>query len=168
MKVIYYSLIIGAIFVSCNTKQQLRLKGIWIPEEVNWEDGSFETFYFYNDSDFILLSSTQKSINASIYFQAEPGFRLSDGRFEDIESKGLITFTTLYTFIKLPGEEIPIKPITAELILSIKENEVVSFQYRGIRFIKTHKYTHKSVQAIEAMRVKMVPQLLNNLNSGRQ
>ncbi len=57
------------------------LKGIWIPETINWTNGDFDTYYFPNDSSVIIISSVQRKTGDSIYFNSEEGFNIKKGAF---------------------------------------------------------------------------------------
>jgi hypothetical protein len=150
------------IVISCNTtsKNNLKIEGFWIPETVNWEDGSFNTFYFYNDTAFLLLSSTQKLINDSIYFQSESGFVLKQGSFK-IRSKisAEIRFRTLYRLIHIEGDTIPSTLSNDWLILNVKDQRIKSFLFAKVRYLQTFKFDDTSRKTINSFLIKLVPNI---------
>lgn len=149
-------------FVTCKTEEPYKpnINGIWVPESINWEAGSFSTFYLYNDTSFILLSSTQKYIDDSIFFQAEPGFILRQGAVISIDSsKAEINSRVLYRFITLPGETTPSALINENLSLMTEGRNIASFEYKGVKYVRTNKYTSQSVSTIKNLATKMAPDL---------
>ena len=44
-----------------------KLKGIWIPEKINWKEGDFNTCFFPDDSLVVFFSSTQKNKRFNIF-----------------------------------------------------------------------------------------------------
>lgn len=148
------------IFLTCCTierQKENNIYGIWVPEDINWSDGSFETFYFFNDTSYIILTSTQKIIQDSIYFETEPGLILNSGTMyvnnnKTIELKGRI----LYRFINLSGEATPTNIIKSSIKLNTNGSFIKSFNYGNVKFIKTSKYTKQSVNSIKSISIKMV------------
>jgi hypothetical protein len=149
-------------FMACKPESSYNcnINGIWIPQMINWEDGSFNTFYFYNDTSFIMLSSTQKQIKDSIFFQVEPGFVLKQGTFISLNSiKAEIKSHVLYRFITLPGDTTPSTLLKESLTLVKEGKNIVSFEYNGSKYIRTSKYTSQSANTIKNLATKMAPDL---------
>ena len=149
-------------FIACKPESSYKsdINGIWVPQMINWEDGSFNTFYFYNDTSFIMLSSTQKNINDSIFFQAEPGFILKQGVLMNLDgNKSDISSHVLYRFITLPGDTTPSALIKENLSLATEGRYVTSFEYVGVKYIRTNKFTNQSVSNIKNLATKMAPDL---------
>ena len=86
---------------------KIDLKGHpWIPKKINWKEGSFETYYFYNDSCFVKITSTQSKIkNDSIIFMREPGYILHKGKYSINKENSLISlsYQLFYRTFKLTG-----------------------------------------------------------------
>lgn len=147
--------------ISNSTKKSIiELKGIWMPEKINWQDGDFDTYYFPNDSSVIIISSTQKRINDSILFNTEEGFNLMKGSLSFSSDSSIETKPkTLYRFIKLvdsAGREvfldtsvILIKPIQAQNELWINKT----------LYIRASQYTEQSKQDVINIATKMVSEI---------
>lgn len=149
-------------FMACKVEEPLKpiINGIWVPEMINWEDGNFNTFYVYNDTSFIILSSTQKYLNDSMFFLAEPGFVLKQGAVINLDSiKADINSRVLYRFITLPGDTTPSALINESLSLVTEGWNVSSFEYKGVNYVRTDKYTSQSINTIKNLATKMVPDL---------
>ena len=165
MKKTIFILIILSL-ISCSSKKS-DINGIWIPQSVDWSDGIFKTFYFYNDTSLIILLSTQKYINDTIYFEAEPGFALSEGKiislnrnFIEIESR------VIYRYFTLPGESpIPTAWVKENLTLSYKKDSLISFDYKDEKYTKTNRYRSQNVEGIKDIAVKMVPDIKKTYNN---
>jgi hypothetical protein len=152
-------LLIWILLSACQqtTTNKSLFNGIWIPEKINWMDGNFETFFISNDTSLTLLSSTQKLINDSIYFQAEPGFIFRHGIIRVRESgKFEITYRILYRFISLPGDTTPSKIIKEDVSHSKDLNQIVKLTYKGVNYIKTTDYTRQSEKTIKSIATKMI------------
>ncbi len=161
MKVVSFFVATIILLSGCtDIDKSQKIEGIWIPEKVNWHDGSFHTFYFYNDTSFVLLASTQKMINDSIYFQAEPGFRVNEGRIiVRKDNEVTIAYKVLYAFIRMIGEKYPGDEVRDTIRLSDVNNDIIGFEYKGTSFVKTDRYTQRSVQIIKSFPVEMIPEL---------
>jgi hypothetical protein len=150
------------LFTACKTEHSNKpsLIGVWIPQIINWKDGNFNTLYFYNDTSLLILSSTQKYLNDSIFFQAEPGFVLKYGTvISSDSSKAEINSQVLYRFITLPGDNTPSAIVNESLSLVTKDKNVASFEYQCLRYVRTNRYTNQSVKNIKDIATKMVPDL---------
>ena len=149
--------------ISCSSRIS-NISGIWIPQSVDWDDGTFETFYFYNDTSLIILSSTQGYFNDSIFFQAEPGFALSEGKiisskrdFIEIESR------VIYRFFTPPGAApVPTAWVKENLTLSYKKDSIFSFDYEDEKYIKTNRYRSQDVERIKNIAVKTVHDIIES------
>jgi hypothetical protein len=159
-KITFVFILLSLIACKPESSYKSNINGIWVPQMINWKDGSFNTFYFYNDTSFIMLSSTQKQIKDSIYFQVEPGFILKQGSVISLDSsKAEINSRVLYRFITLPGDTTP-SSLIKENIPLVKEGEnVASFEYIGVKYIRTSKYTSQSVNTIKNLATKMATDL---------
>lgn len=136
------------------------LKGIWIPEKINWIDGDFDTYYFPNDSSVIIFSSVQKKVGDSIYFNTEEGFNLKKGILSlSLDSNILIKAHTIYQFIKRTdsaGNEI--KSDTS-IVLVLQKDSIKSIQLNGLTYVPAIQYTKESKQSIINIATKMVPDI---------
>jgi hypothetical protein len=150
------------LFASCNTGESFlsSINGIWIPNEINWVDGNFNTIYFYHDTSFIIISSTQKNICDSIYFQAEPGFNIRQGKIIEFDLHRAETLSqTLYRYFTLPGDSTPSCLIRTTLLFDLKGKNITSLTFLGVKYERTYKYTSRSVTTIENIASKMIPEL---------
>lgn len=84
-------LIIILILLGCNENQAPeKLEGIWIPETIDWKDGSFK-FLRMHDTSFIQISATQsKDDKDSIYFMVEPGLNFTASRIKAINNSVIV------------------------------------------------------------------------------
>lgn len=152
MRVFFF--VISFICLRCigkNDKPPLNIKGIWIPRKVDWKDGSFETYYFKDDSTVVIISSVQKKLKDSILFNTESGFIIKKGEIKKINSKFLITYRVIYRYVKIVGEgnKLFTEKITIEPNgKSISINEVL-YQPGDL-------YTKDSKERIEIMATRMV------------
>lgn len=79
----------------------------WIPKQANGKDGSFETLYFYNDSSFLKITSTQVLTEKdSISFMSEPGFILYSGKYNVLKGTNEIAlrYRLLHRTFRLTGK----------------------------------------------------------------
>lgn len=145
----------------CTTPRSFSLDGIWIPKVIDWNDGNFSAFYFSKDS-LIIVTSTQKLINDSIYFCAEPGYILKQGFVETTSSSiYYIKFRTLHKFLKFPDDTIPSSFIADSLVLHHNRAAINAFTFMGKEYVKDTLFTKQSVNAIQYMATKDV-RTLNN------
>lgn len=149
--------------ISCSSKIS-DISGTWIPQSVDWDDGNFRTFYFCNDTSLIILSSTQKYINDTMYFEAEPGFALSEGKIIAVKRDLIeIESRVIYRYFTPPGEApVPTAWVKENLTLSYKKDSVISFHYKDEKYIKTNRYSPQNVERIKNIAVTMVPYIKEN------
>jgi hypothetical protein len=162
MKSRFVLILIALCFFSCSNPQEniVTLKGLWIPKSINWEEGSFEIFYVYNDTCFAKVASTQVLLeNDSISFMSEPGFILSDGKLKSNKKYVAISYRILYRFIKIKGEKIPSNIITETLKLKKEKDSVTSFNYQNKDFIRTDYFTMDSKERIKSIATKFASKL---------
>ena len=136
------------------------LKGIWIPEKINWTNGDFDTYYFPNDSSVIIISSVQRKTGDSIYFNTEEGFNIKKGALSlSLDSNILIKAHTIYQFIKMTdsaGNEI--KSDTS-IMLVLQKGSIKSIRLNSLRYIPAVQYTEESKQSIINIATKMIPDI---------
>jgi hypothetical protein len=145
------------IICSCGKSQKKEnLSGIWIPEVVDWEDGSFRTYHIQEDT-VVIISSLQKLIDDSIYFRTEPGFSVMKGVLTPAaEGKYRLQHKALYRFMKIPG----LPDVATDTISVIASNDTIQkLNINGVNFIKGRLYTGKSKEAIIEMATQMAPDM---------
>lgn len=137
--------------------QRPELKGIWIPEKINWEEGNFNTYYFPNDSSVIIFSSVQKKINDSIHFNTEEGFNIFKGSLIfSSDTNVIIKAKTIYRFIKITdsaGNEIH---SDTSIVLTLPKDSIKSIQLNNSTYIRAIQYTEESKHSIISIATKMV------------
>ena len=153
----YFIFLSMVIICSCGkSPNKENLNGIWIPEVVDWEDGSFNTYHIQEDT-VVIIASMQKMIDDSIYFRAEPGYSLMKGVLSPVEDrKYLLSHRALYRFIKLPG----LPDVVTDTISVVASNDTtIKLNISGINFIQSKLYTGKSKELIITMATKMAPEM---------
>jgi hypothetical protein len=151
---IFLSLLIFCCCVKSRKKESVN--GIWIPEVVDWKEGSFDTYYIKDDT-VVIISSEQKMIKDSIYFRTEPGLNLMKGVLRPVaDRKFLLPHRTLYRFIKLTGAKADEILIDTIFVVPSKDT-VVRLRINGINFIQGRLYTRVSRELIIATATIMVP-----------
>jgi hypothetical protein len=162
MKHRYVLILLALGFFSCSNPQEniVNLNGIWIPKSIDWEEGSFEIFYVYNDTCFAKIASTQVLVESdSISFMSEPGFILSDGKLKSNEKNVAISYRILYRFINIEGEKIPSNIITDTLKLKKEKDSVTSFNYQNKDYIRTDYFTTESKERMKSIATKFATKL---------
>jgi hypothetical protein len=155
----YFIFLSLLIICSCgNSRKKENVNGIWVPEVVDWQDGSFDTYYIKEDT-VIIISSMQKLIHDSIYFRTEPGFKIMKGVLKLVgDQKYLLPHRILYRTLKLPG--INSDDIITDTISVVASNDTtIKLNINGINFIQGKLYTNESKESIITMATKMVPDL---------
>jgi len=135
----------------------------WIPRKVNWNEGSFETLYFYNDSCFIKIASTQVLTEKdSVNFMSEPGFILYSGKYSILKSGSeiLLSYRLLYRAFKLTGEKLPSDYMSERLFVNTTDKGSV-IKMKDVPYIKGEKVTKESYQKLQDIIEKFLPTLLN-------
>jgi hypothetical protein len=153
----YFIFLSLLIICSCGKSQNKEnLNGIWIPEVVAWEDGSFNTYHIQKDT-VAIIASMQKMIDDSIYFRAEPGYSLMKGVLSPVaDRKYLLSHRALYRFIKLPG----LPDVATDTISVVASNDTtIKLNINGINYIQARLYTDKSRELIITMATKMAPEM---------
>jgi hypothetical protein len=155
----YFVFLSLLIFCCCGkSRKKENVNGIWIPEVVDWQEGSFNTYYIKDDTG-IIISSEQKMIKDSIYFRTEPGFNVMKGVLRPLaDGKFLLPHRALYRFIKLPG--IKADEILADTISVVPSKDTaVRLSINGINFIQGRLYTRDSRESIISIVTEMVPDM---------
>ncbi|HTI91941.1 MAG TPA: hypothetical protein VL727_15205 [Puia sp.] len=148
------------LIISCCDKSRKKgsVNGIWIPEVVDWKEGSFDTYYIKDDT-VVIISSEQKKIKDSIYFRTEPGFNVAKGVLRPIaEGKYLLPHKSLYRFIKLKGANADGTFTDTVSVVSLKGTPV-RLNINGINFIQGRLYTKESRESIISIVTEMVPDM---------
>jgi hypothetical protein len=145
------------LYIACNWIQDEKptsINGIWIPQEINWEQGNFETFYFQGNSSVIIISSVQRKVKDSIIFATEPGFNIKKGVIKSIgNNKFVISGTVIYRFIKLTG--VTNDAFQDTVIVSL-ENHRHLIKVDTVSYQKGALYTNESKRRIVAICTEMV------------
>ena len=142
------SILVLAIFVliGCKEKNKTseKFEGLWIPETIDWKDGSFK-FLRIHDTSFILISSTQSKDNKdSIYFQVEPGLNYSAGRIEaNSNSTAIVHFRDLYKHVPLNSEKFPSGLKIDTIYIDSKKKDFVIYQ--GKQYRRTEMFKKESI-----------------------
>ena len=129
----------------------------WIPNKVNWNEGSFETLYFYNDSNFVKIGSTQVLSNDSITFLSEPGFILYNGTYTIEKNDILLTYRIVYRTFTRVGEKVPGEFINEKIFVS--EDKPLQLKFKGKSFIKVKNATSEGLQRMRDIINKFLPTL---------
>lgn len=156
MKLVTISLAI--VLFSCADKENKRtgLNGIWIPQNVNWKDGNFDTYYFPDDTSVVIISSVQKKIGDSILFRTEPGFNIKKGVVEALPNGQFkISYKFIYRFVKLTTANAD--KVFEDTAKVMQPNQ--SLQINHILYQRANTYTKESRDAITAIATKMVPDI---------
>jgi hypothetical protein len=134
------------------------ISGIWIPESVHWQkNGDFKTYFFENDSEVVIISSVQKKVKDSIYFNVEEGYNLFHGYIKLSGVHKVIQTKMIYRFVKLTGfnydtsflDSLSIRKTDGHLMLLINHIPYC----RGVR------YNAASKQEIFDIATKTVPKI---------
>jgi|GEM_PF-5600482 len=140
-------------FLACMGQEKTvnRLNGFWIPESIDWKEGSFETFCFL-DSGFMKIASSQVRVaKDSISYFSEPGFIVNAGSFQTHENYITISHRVLYRFIGIVGENLPGDLITDTLWLKNKKDHTVSFSYQLTKYVQTSKINFESRERLKSI-----------------
>jgi hypothetical protein len=155
----YFVFLSLLIFCCCGkSKKMENVNGIWIPEVVDWKEGSFDTYYIKDDV-VIIISSEQKMIKDSICFRTEPGFNVMKGVLRPVaDGKFLLPHRTLYRFIKLSGVKAD-EFLTDTISVVPSKDTALRLSINGINFIQGRLYTRDSKESIIVIATKMVPDM---------
>ena len=135
-----------------------KLSGIWIPVKVNWKEGDFNTYYFGPDSSVVIISSVQKKIKDSIYFNTEEGYNIQAGTIKPESSKITIASTKmLYRFIKLSGFDY--NKVFIDTIVKISRDGTALLRINGELFHRANLYKTVSKEEIIGIATKTVPMM---------
>jgi hypothetical protein len=171
MKKILYFLFVSFAIAS-NSNGQFKVSDLssssWIPSNIKWDSknyfqASFETFYFYNDSEFVKIASTQSLAKKdSINFRAEPGFILYQGTFSfSKDGKGVtLKYRRLYRTFEVSGEKLPSEYIFEKALLLTKEKKKI-ISIKDKQYLKTNKFTKQSLNSIKDLIEKFLPSISN-------
>ena len=162
-----FILIINIILITgCNDEKNI--SGIWIPNSFNWDQYNgcvFNTFYFYNKDNFVLLTSYQNLYNDSLYFQAEPGFNLRDGKIIRRENDYLIVkYRMLYRMFIPPGDTLPGKIIVDTIFVNRVGKNINSLLFNNKKYVKDSTYTKYSKHVIMSFPNDMIPAMKKKYN----
>jgi len=128
-----------------------RLNGIWIPESINWEDGSFKILYI-RDTSFVQIASNQsKDDKDSIYFMVEPGFNLSAGTIHINDNIAVIYIQDLYKHTPLISDNLPSSVKVDTIYLDEKKNDALMYQEKLYR--KTVLFKNESQDKIDSIAI---------------
>lgn len=149
--------------VKSQTSVNETMKYPYIPEKINWQEGSFETFYFYNDSSFVKIASTQTLTDKdSISFMSEPGFILYSGNYSITKEKNeiLLYYRLLYRTFKLTSENLPSEYISEKLLYNTTGGNII-IKAKGVPYNKTKKFTNESLHKLKDIIEKFLPSISN-------
>lgn len=142
------------IFVLLGCKENNRIpekfEGIWIPETIDWKDGSFN-FLRINDTSFAQISSTQsKDDKDSIYFMVEPGLNFSAGKIEVNNSNtAIVHFRDLYKHVPLISERFPSEVKIDTIYIDSKRGHFI--MYQGKPYRKTEMFKKESIDQLNSI-----------------
>lgn len=153
-------LVIIFVLLGCKeNKTPEKLEGIWIPETIDWKDGSFK-FLRMHDTSFIQISATQsKDDKDSIYFQVEPGLNFSAGRIEaNNNNTAIVHFRDLYKHVPLISEKFPgeIKNDT----IHIDRDFII---YQGKPYRRTEMFKKESIDQMTSISKYYLDRLKSNI-----
>lgn len=153
--------IFAILILSYSTQRDQKLpsiRGIWIPQKIDWRDGDFYTYYFPGDSSVVIIASVQKKIRDSIVFGTEPGFNIRKGKIRPISgTQFAISGKTIYRFIKLTGKN---ADETFEDTVTIGyKNGTQSVKINGTVYQKGGLYRNESKERIVSIATKMAPEI---------
>lgn len=135
-----------------NNQTSEKIQGIWIPETIDWKDGSFKILSI-RDTAFIQIASTQSKDHLdSIYFMTEPGFNLSAGAIDIRDTIAVVSFRDLYKHVPLINDKFP-SSIKVDTI-SINDSNV--FIYQGKPYKKTSMFKSESKEIIDSIAINFV------------
>jgi len=161
MKLICLAFLIFCI--ACNNRQKEKIasiRGIWIPQEIDWGQGDFETFYFQSDTSVVIISSVQKKVKNSIIFATEPGFNIKKGVIKPIgNDQFVISGAVIYRFIKVVGGGID---AFQDTVTVSAEDSARLIRVNGVSYQKGVLYTNESKERIVSIATKMVPDIENH------
>ncbi len=160
-------LFVVLVYFSSCVKSQTGLNDImkypWIPKKVNWQEGSFETYYFYSDSSFVKIASTQRQADKdSISFMSEPGFILYSGKYNISKAKNeiLLQYRLLYRTFKRTGEKLP-SDYMIEKILFSTTGRNKEIKAKGVSYVKTNFFSSESLHKLKDVIEKFLPSVSN-------
>jgi hypothetical protein len=155
-------LVIIFVLLGCKENQTPeKLEGIWIPETINWKDGSFK-FLRMHDTCFIQISATQsKDDKDSIYFQVEPGLNFSAGRIvANNNNTAIVHFKDLYKHVPLISEIFPSEIKIDTIYFDSSKRDFII--YRGEPYIKTEMFKKESIDLMNSISKYYLDQLKSN------
>ena len=155
-------LLIGAMLLAINygfcQVTPPKLSGIWIPVKVNWKSGDFNTYYFGSDSSVVIISSVQKKIKDSIYFNTEEGYNIFAGTTKPESSKVTIASTkVVYRFMKISGFDY--NKVFKDTIVRIYNNGSTLLRINGVLFHPARLYKAASKEEVIGIATKTVPMM---------
>jgi hypothetical protein len=144
-------LVIIFVLLGCKENQTPeKPEGIWIPETIDWKDGSFKILRIH-DTSFIQISATQsKDDKDSIYFQVEPGLNFSAGRIEaNNNNTAIIHFRDLYKHVPLISEKFPSEIKIDTIYIDSKKRDFITYQ--GKQYRKTEMFKKESIDQMNSI-----------------
>jgi hypothetical protein len=161
MRVLIFFLLIALFSCTDNNQNPERVQGVWIPETIDWDDGSFK-FLFIRDTAFTQISSTQsKDDKDSIYFMTEPGYNLSAGTIHVRDTVAVVSFQDLYKHVPLISDKFP-SSIKIDTIYFNKGNSFILYQ--GKPYKKTNMFKRESKDIIDSIAINFVQFLKKKQN----
>ena len=157
------AVLLCTVLTSFKKNQPSEINGIWIPKNINWKEGSFNTIYVYNDTNFIIVASSQnKNKNGTINFMSEQGLVIS---YRHIGKCGTdysypITYRLLHRSVTLSDEKLPSDFIKSFFLLRNKSKSKNELTFNNEAYLKTSLYTKSSIDKLKSLKNKFVPQLL--------
>jgi hypothetical protein len=160
------SILILIIFVLLGCKENqtpAKLEGIWIPETIDWNDGSFK-FLRMHDTSFIQISATQsKDDKDSIYFMVDPGLNFSAGRIDaNNNNAAIIHFRDLYKHVPLISEKFPSEVKIDTIYIDTKKRDFIMYQSKPYR--KTEMFKKESIDQMNSISKYYLDRLKSNNN----
>lgn len=156
MRLLLFLIVVTSL--SCKNTNQTpgKLQGVWIPETIDWKDGSFKILSI-RDSCFTQISATQsKDDKDSIHFMIEPGFNLSAGAIHIKDTVAVVSIRDLYKHIPRLGEKIPGSMRIGTLNVLDSKGFLV---YQGKYYKKTNMFKRESQDIIDSISINFAKKL---------
>lgn len=127
-------------------EDSLKLNGYWVPDSIDWAEGSFKILRIQDTAFYQLASTNAKDEKDSIHFMVEPGVNLSGGTVDLEGNRRSIRFQDLYKDIPLLSDQFP-GVIKYDTLYIIRADTLHLF-YQGKKYVRTDMIKQKSIVEI--------------------